>query len=65
MRSLIVIYEQFEVVTVPFPFTDSSATKRRPALVLSSAAAFNTFVGRSVGNDYDCNSFPLGAGRFH
>jgi mRNA interferase MazF len=43
-----VIYEQFEVVTVPFPFTDSSATKRRPALVLSSAAAFNTFVERSV-----------------
>jgi mRNA interferase MazF len=48
MRSLIVICEQFEVVTVPFPFTDSSVTKRRPALVLSNAAAFNTLVGRSV-----------------
>jgi len=48
MRSPIVICEQFEVVTVPFPFTDSPATKRRPALVLSNAAAFNTLAGRSV-----------------
>jgi mRNA interferase MazF len=42
------IYKQFEVVIVPFPFTDTTATKRRPALVLSDSAAFNTSVGRSV-----------------
>jgi mRNA interferase MazF len=30
-----VIYEPFTVVTVPFPFGDREATKRRPALVLS------------------------------
>ena len=29
-------YSAFEVVVVPFPFTDSAATKRRPALVLST-----------------------------
>ncbi len=29
-------YKPFEVVVVPFPFTDSAATKRRPALVLST-----------------------------
>ena len=28
----------FDVVVVPFPFTDRSASKRRPALVVSSAA---------------------------
>lgn len=31
-----VIYKPFSVVVVPFPFTDSSDTKRRPALVLSN-----------------------------
>jgi mRNA interferase MazF len=30
-----VIYDLWDVVIVPFPFTDRSATKRRPALVLS------------------------------
>ena len=29
-------YKPFEVVVVPFPFMDSAATKRRPALVLST-----------------------------
>ena len=29
-------YEPLDVVVVPFPFTDRQATKRRPALVVSS-----------------------------
>ena len=36
------------VVTVPFPFTDRANTKRRPALVLSSAPVFNNVIGHSV-----------------
>jgi mRNA interferase MazF len=35
-RARMPTYKPFEVVVVPFPFTDSAATKRRPALVLSS-----------------------------
>lgn len=31
-------FEPFDVVVVPFPFTDRHASKRRPALVVSSAA---------------------------
>lgn len=41
-------FERFAVVRVPFPFTDRTATKNRPALVLSSAAAFNVPAGHSV-----------------
>ena len=34
-------YKRFEVVRVPFPFTDKEASKNRPALVLSDEFAFN------------------------
>lgn len=47
-RKPTVNYEAFDVVVVPFPFTDSATTKRRPALVLSDAKTFNNRVGQSV-----------------
>jgi mRNA interferase MazF len=37
MRKLIVTYKQYDVVVVPFPFTDRTATKKRPALIISHA----------------------------
>ncbi len=39
---------QFSVVTVPFPFTDINAAKRRPALVLSNSTGFSDVIGHSV-----------------
>ncbi len=44
---LIVTFDRFDVVVVPFPFTDRAEQKRRPALVLSNAA-FNKQSGHSV-----------------
>ncbi|MBI3993813.1 MAG: type II toxin-antitoxin system PemK/MazF family toxin [Candidatus Lambdaproteobacteria bacterium] len=41
-------FDAYDVVVVPFPFTDRSASKRRPALVLSDRDAFNEAVGQSV-----------------
>jgi mRNA interferase MazF len=45
---LIVTFDRFSVVRVPFPFTDRTATKNRPALILSDAALFNRPIGHSV-----------------
>lgn len=41
-------FDAFDVVVVPFPFTDRATTKRRPALILSDAQTYNRPVGQAV-----------------
>ena len=41
-------YEPFDVVVVPFPFSNSSRSKRRPALVLSQKPDFGAIIEHSV-----------------
>jgi len=41
-------FERYDVVRVPFPFTDRQAEKNRPALVLSAGTTFNRPAGHSV-----------------
>jgi mRNA interferase MazF len=48
MKRHTVIYKPFDIVVVPFPFVDSSATKKRPALVLSSFDQFGRHIHHSV-----------------
>ena len=40
--------DAWQVVRVPFPFTDRRALKNRPALVLSDGTAFNAASGHAV-----------------
>jgi mRNA interferase MazF len=48
MKKLMPTFDQFDVVVVPFPYTDKSTNKRRPAVILSSATHFNNSIGQSV-----------------
>jgi mRNA interferase MazF len=41
-------YDIYQVVKVPFPFTDTKAAKVRPALIISSAKSFNAHIGMSI-----------------
>jgi mRNA interferase MazF len=41
-------YSRFDIVAVPFPFTDRDQVKRRPALVISNAKSFNGRIGHCV-----------------
>ena len=41
-------FEQWDVVVVPFPFSDGPARRRRPALVLSRSDALGNVIGHSV-----------------
>ena len=42
------IFNQYDVVVVPFPFTDKTTNKRRPTLVVSEAENFNNCIAQSV-----------------
>ncbi len=41
-------YDVYDVIVVPFPFTDKQSNKRRPALVVSQQRTFNKPAGHSV-----------------
>jgi mRNA interferase MazF len=43
-----VTYKPFDVVVVPFPFTDIKADKRRPALIISNNVNLNKKSGHAV-----------------
>ena len=58
------ICKTFDVILVPFPFSESAGTKKRPALVLSHAGTFNVPCNHTVLamiTSAQHNSWPLDA----
>lgn len=41
-------YKTYDIVLIPFPFTDSELSKNRPALILSSDKLFNNKINHSI-----------------
>jgi mRNA interferase MazF len=41
-------FERYDIVAVPFPFTDRASTIRRPVLVLSDSAPFGAETGQCL-----------------
>lgn len=41
-------FKQFDVVTVPFPYTDKSKSKKRPAVILSNQNKFGKKINHSI-----------------
>jgi mRNA interferase MazF len=48
MRKPGVTYDAFDVVIVPFPFTDQNVSRRRPALVLTPQEPYGARTGHCV-----------------
>lgn len=42
------IYKTFDIVVVPFPFTDIAMAKNRPAIILSHEKNFNLSSGQCI-----------------
>ncbi len=42
------MYQPSDVLLIPFPFTDLSATKKRPVLVLTSVNSYGGFIGLQI-----------------
>jgi len=48
MKKISKIYKTFDIVVVPFPFTDTVQTKNRPAVIISSYKKFNNPTGHTI-----------------
>ena len=46
------MYHPFDIVLIPFPFTDLSATKKRPVLVITSEKSQGEFIGLQITSKY-------------
>ena len=54
------MFEAGALVLLPFPFTDATATKRRPVLVLTTPDEYGDFIGMAVSSrSHHVNAVPL------
>lgn len=54
------MFEAGALVLLPFPYSDASASKRRPVLVLTSPDEYGDFIGMAVSSrSHHANAIPL------
>jgi mRNA interferase MazF len=54
------MFEAGALVLLPFPFSDATATKRRPVLVLTTPDEYGDFIGMAVSSrSHHANAVPL------
>ncbi|MBI5430415.1 MAG: type II toxin-antitoxin system PemK/MazF family toxin [Nitrosomonadales bacterium] len=54
------MFEAGELVLLPFPFTDASASKRRPVLMLTTPDEYGDFIGMAISSrSHHANAEPL------
>ena len=48
MKKRLNTFKMFDVVVVPFPFTEQQKSKNRPAVIISDSKKFNDKIGQSI-----------------
>ena len=53
------LYKQGDIVMIPFPYTDLSQSKKRPAVVLSTKGQYKVYIFAQITSQYDLDDYTI------